>query len=194
MIGNIDFSQLRFENVYRAYLNLDSRQQTIALVGAIVAAIVIVSLPFGVAKGKLGSLEKKITKSKQNTRDVVRELDAFQTSKRRLVQAEKLMVGGYDSAISTTLEALAAKHNIKDQIDSLKEKPPIPSELMEEVSVDVRIKKVNLTQLISFLYDIEHDPEKLLRLKKLEIKPRYDNKQELNVTFQVSTYRLAKEK
>ena len=194
MIKGLDLNALKVENLYRAYLNMDSRQQTFMLIGVVLLAIIIISLPLAIARGKLGGMERGIETSKVASRNIVRELDRFQEAKQNLISVESLMNGGYDSAISTTLESLAAKNGIKDKIDSLKERPPVPSELMEEISVDVRLNKVLLTQLVSYLYDIEHEPGKVLRLKTLDLKPRFDNKQELNVNFQVSTYRLIGEK
>ena len=65
-----------------------------------------------------------------------------------------------------------------------------PSEMFDEASVDVRLKRVRLEQLVSFLHAIEDQPDKLLRLRKLSIKARFDKKQDLDVSFTVSTYRL----
>jgi len=57
----------------------------------------------------------------------------------------------------------------------------------------VRLSKVTLPQLIDFLYSIEYDKTRLLRVKELRLRTRFDNKQLFDVSFQVSTYRLQQE-
>ena len=48
---------------------------------------------------------------------------------------------------------------------------------------------VTLEQLVRYLYQIENSPQ-LLKIKKLEIKPRFNNRQILTVTFRVSAFTL----
>jgi len=189
-LGSFDLSQLKIANIYNTYLGMTSREQTIALIvaGALLALVVI--LPVTVASGRITKLEKDIEKGNKQIREVVREIDQYQEIRADLMSSEKKLAGGFDSSIATTMESLASQAGIADQIDSLKEKPTTASDILDEVTVDVRLKKVKLPDLIKYLQSIEQNPNKLLRLKKLEIKPRYDNKQELNASFSVSTYRL----
>ncbi len=189
-LGSVDLSQLKLGNLYNTYLGLNSREQTIALivVGALLALVII--LPVTVASGRISRLEREIEKGGGQLKEVVREIDRYQEVRAELLAAEKKLAGGFDSSIATTMESLASRAGIADRIDSLKEKPTAASDILDEVTVDVSLKRVRLEDLIKYLQSIEQNPEKLLRLKKLEIKPRYDNKQELNASFSVSTYRL----
>lgn len=189
-LGSIDLSQLKLANLYNTYLGLNSREQTIALVvvGALLALVIL--LPVTVASGRIGRLERDIEKGNKQIREVVREIDRYQETRAELLATEKKLTGGFDSSITTTMESLASKAGIADKIDSLKEKPTAASDILDEVTVDVRLKRVTLQDLVKYFQSIEQDPNKLLRLRKLEIKPRFDNKSELNASFSVSTYRL----
>lgn len=189
-LGSLDLSRLKVGNLYNAYLGLTSREQTIALVVAGAVLVLAVFLPVTVASGKISRLEKDIQSGNKQIREVVREIDRYQEVQAELLASEKKLAGGFDSAIATTMESLASRAGIADRIDSLKEKPTAASDILDEVTVDVRVKKVTLPDLIKYLQSIEQDPNKLLRLKQLEIKPRYDNKEELNASFSVSTFRL----
>ena len=88
------------------------------------------------------------------------------------------------------MESLAEKSGIKDRIENIKERAATPSELFDEVAVDVRITKVTVPQLVDFLYNIEQHPQLFLKVKQIQVKRRYDNRQLLDVSFQASTYRL----
>lgn len=188
--GAFSFDRFRISNLYSAYFGMSPREQTIALVGAGVAIILVIVLPIAVASSRIGKLEREVADGRRQFKEVVRAIEAYNRKRSQLAGLQQQLAGGYDQQISTTLESIAEQNGIKDQIDSLKEKAAAPSDLFEEASVDVRLKRVSLQQLIDFLYAIEHHPEKMLRLRQLSVKPRFDNKQDLDVSFTVSTYRL----
>lgn len=189
-LGNISLDRLKLQNLYNVYLGLAPREQTIALVGSIVVAVLVVTLPIFLASNKLSRMGKDIEDAHGRIKQIMYEIDKLNDLKAGLAEVESKLEGGFDAAISTTLESLAGENGISEKIDSLKEKPVAPSDLFDEASVDVRLKKVTLQELVNFLFAIEQNPQKLLRLKQLELKPRYDNVKEFDVSFQVSTFRL----
>jgi len=189
-VGSLSLERLKFSNLYSAYLGMSPREQTMALIGTAVALILVFVLPVTVASGRIGKLEREVQQGKGHLRDIIRAIDSYNRKKATLSQMQKSLAGGFDSSISTTLESMAEQSGIKEKIDSLKEKPTSPSDLFDIASVDVRLRRVSLEQLVDFLYRIENQPDKMLRLRQLSIKPRFDNKQEMDVSFTVSTYRL----
>lgn len=189
-VGNFSFERFRIANITSAYFAMSPREQTVALAGAAVVLVLVIVLPITIASGRIGRLEKEVALGRTQQREIVRAIDGYSQKKAQLTQLQQTLAGGFDSSISTTLESMAEQAGIKDKIDSLKEKAAAPSDLFEEASVDVRLKRVTLQQTIDFLYAIEHNQDKMLRLRQLSIKPRFDNKQELDVAFTVSTYRL----
>ena len=189
-LGSINLKQIKLENIYNAYFGMTPREQTFALVGAAVVIVLVVVLPVFVASSRISRLEKDLAQGRKQFRDVMRAIDSYNETKAELARLQQTLAGGYDSSISTTIESIAEQNGMKDQIDSLKAKAAPPSDLFEESSVDVRMRRVDLKPLIDFLYAIENDPEKMLRIKTLNVKPRYDNKKQMDVTFTVSTYRF----
>lgn len=189
-MGSFNLKQLKLEKIYNAYFGMSPREQTFALVGAAVVLILVVVLPVVVASSKISRLEKDVAQGKRQFRDVMRAIESYNGRKAELSRLQQSLAGGYDSSLSTTIESLAERNEMKDQIDSLKAKATAPSDLFEESAVDVRLRRVELKSLVDFLYAIESDPEKMLRIKALNIKPRYDNKKQLNVSLTVSTYRF----
>ncbi len=189
-MGPLNLKQLKLENIYNAYFGMSPREQTFALVGAAVVLILVVVLPVVVASSRINRLEEDVAQGKRQFRDVMRAIESYNGRRTELSRLQQVLAGGYDSSLSTTIESLAERNDMKDQIDSLKAKATAPSDLFEESAVDVRLRRVELKSLIDFLYAIESDPEKTLRIKALNIKPRYDNKKQLNVSLTVSTYRF----
>ncbi len=189
-VGRFSLESLKVENLYNTYLGMNSREQTMALVGAIVVLVLIIILPVTIASSRISRLDRDVVQGHRQLKDIMRAIESYEQRRAELAQTQQLLSGGFDSSISSTLESLAERNDIKDRIDSLKEKASAPSEIYDESSVDVRLKRVSLPKLIDYLYAIENDPDKLLRLKKLTIKSRFDKKQELDVSFTVSSYRL----
>jgi hypothetical protein len=188
--GSFDFEKLKPENIYNAYLGMTSREQTFALVGAVVLSILIIVLPISVASSRITKLQREVGQGSRQLKDIMHAIEAYEAENAKLDGLLQFLSGGFDSSVSTTLETLAEKEGVKDKIDSLKERASAPSEIFDESSVDVRLKKTSLEQLINYLYAIENQQGKVLRLKKLSMKTRFDKKQDLDVSFTVSTYRL----
>ena len=183
-------NRINLDSLYNAFVGLTPREQMLTLAGGSVALLLLIGLPITLMGGKLSQLEKRISEAGQVQKQTLRDLEYLQKLQGELKGVEDRFSGGFDATISTTMETLAGDSGLRDQIESLKERPPNPTDLFDEVSVDVRLKKVTLPQLVDYLFKIENHPKLLLRVKQLQIKPRYDNKQLMDVSFQVSTYRL----
>lgn len=189
-LGPLNLKHIKIESLYNAYFGMGPREQTFALVGAAVILVLVIVLPIVVATSKISRLERDLNQGNRQFRDVMRAIDSYNGKKAELTGLQQSLSGGYDSSLSTTIESIAEKNGMKDQIDSLKAKATAPSDLIEESAVDVRLRRVELKPLIDFLYAIENDPDKMLRIKALNVKPRFDNKKQLDVSLTVSTYRF----
>ena len=184
------FRRFDLDSLYNTFVGLTPREQMMALGVSAFLLLLVVGLPISLMSGKLSGLEKRIDQSRETQKQVLRDIEYFQKLQADMKTVEDRFSRGFDSTITTTMETLAGQAGIREQIDSLKERPPNPSDLFDENSVDVRLRKVTLPQLVDYLFKIEHHPQLLLRVKQIQIKPRYDNKQLLDVSFQVSTFRL----
>lgn len=185
--------RINFEALYNTFLGLQPKEQIYALVGAGVLLLLLVGLPISLASSKLGGLEEELREGKIKQREIFKELDRYQQFKGEVDQLEAKYQQGYDATLPTTMESLADKSGIKDRIDNIKEKGATSMESFDEVSVEVRLTKVTLPQLIDYLYNIEHHAQLFLRVREIQIRRRFDNKQLLDVPLlKVSTYRLQK--
>jgi general secretion pathway protein M len=92
-------------------------------------------------------------------------------------------------AIFSRLEEFAGQTGIRNKILYMKPTVSTPSEVYNEESVEVKMEGVTLEQLVRYLHSIENSPQ-LLKIKRLEIKPHFDNRQILTATFRVSAFTL----
>jgi general secretion pathway protein M len=62
-----------------------------------------------------------------------------------------------------------------------------PSEAYDEEAVEIKMEGVTLEQLIQYLYQVENSPQ-FMKIKRLHVAPRRDNRQILSAIFRVSTF------
>lgn len=184
------FKRFNFETLYNTFLGLNPREQMFALIGTGVALLLIVGLPLSLASSKLASLEGQIREGNEKQMEIVRRMEQYQQLMKKLGELESQVEQGFDATVSTSMTSLAAEAGIEDRIQNIRERGATPSELFDEISVEVNLTKVTLPQLTDYLYKIEKHPKLLLRVTEMRIKRRFDNKHLFDVQFQVSTYRL----
>lgn len=189
-LSRFGLDRLSIDGLYGAYLGMNPREQTIAVVVAGFLLLMIIVLPVAVASSRIASLEEEVKTSDESMRKVVRDIEMYKKDKAELGDYAKVLSAGYDPTIKATLEALADRAGIKEKIDSQKDVAPAISETFEEVSVEVNLKQVPLDKLVDFLHAIGSDQEKYLLIKKLIVEPRFGYPNELNPRITVSTYKL----
>lgn len=187
------FERFSFEGLYNIFLGLPPRNQLVVLIVVGVIFLLVVILPVSLASGKLSQMEKRISEGREEAQEIVRELDSFNQVRSRLGGIESVLRGGADVSLSTAIESLAAQVGIKDSISSIKERAVVPSALFDELGADVTVGKITLDQMVDFLTKVEQNSSRVMRVRQLQIKPRYDNRSLLDVSVQVATYRLSGE-
>lgn len=184
--------RLNISKIYNVFLNLPPQQQTVAMIVAGIVAVILFLLPISIASNKIESMQRKLNSSQDKMGGIVNEIDNYNNSKAKLEDLEKKIDTGFEKNLATLIAKLAAQAGISDENLNLNKMPDVPSDPFNEYVVDVRLKKISLTQLTDFLFAIENDKKKLLRIKDLKIDVRHGNRSEFNVTFKVSTYELLK--
>lgn len=168
--------------------NLGARERLFAVGGVVALLLILLYLmviePLVIRSSQL---DRQIAKTQRD----VQELHALQ----REYQAHKQVLDNINSklqrqksfAIFSHLEKLAGDTGIRNKILYMKPTVSTPSDAYEEESVEVKMEGVTLEQLIRYLYQVENSPQ-FLKIKRLYIKPRLDNRQLLTATFRVSTF------
>lgn len=179
--------RLRVGELYDRFLSLAPKQQSLALVGGGVVLVLLVVLPITCASSRLGKMERRIVNHEKNVTQVTEKISEYNKIKNKLSGMEKKIRPKSQVQLTTRLESLATQSGIGANIDSLKENPGTPGEDFEEVVVAVRMSKLSLSQIIEFLYGVETQRDLSLKIKRMQLKPRYDNRALFDANFEVST-------
>ncbi|MDX1386273.1 MAG: hypothetical protein R3257_01695 [bacterium] len=179
--------RLKIDELYDTFMGLGQREQIMAAAGAAVVVLLLIILPISCASSKLGKMQKQITNHEKNVTKVLEKISVYNQAKGKLDRVEKSIRPKSQVQLTTRLESLATQSGIGGNIDSLKEKPGTPGEDFEEVVVAVRMSKLSLSQIIEFLYGVESQKDLSLKINRMQIRPRYDNRSKFDVNFEVST-------
>ena len=166
------------------------RSLLIGLVGFFAVAIVLGGA--WAMNGKLESLEKKRDTRIEDLNYVNRSLTEYQEAQIELAQIEKDMARFEGQDLSSFLEKAADSAEIRDRLDSVRENSVVEMGDLEEKNYSVKLSRVNLDQMVSFLYQVEATgyPLKITSAKFKRVK--VSGEWLLNVTLEIAAYRLIK--
>lgn len=99
---------------------------------------------------------------------------------------EQAIMNNKNFSLLSELETMAAQAEIN--IDSIESTTLPKNEFFTVEAVDIRLSKVNLVQLMTFLHTIEYS-DKVLRVKKLHVDVRFDNPDLMNAEIRVNTFK-----
>ena len=168
--------------------NLTQREiRVLAVAGAFVIVILIYIGVDAVVKS-YDDLGDRIRVEKEDLKKIVHLRNQYrQTHDRLEVIREQLGQAEKGFSLVSFIEDLATKEEIRGNMGSAKQKTmPLGEEYKEDL-VEIELTDIPLAKLVNFIHKIENSGH-LLRVKRLKIKTRYDNRSLLHVTMQVSTY------
>jgi hypothetical protein len=179
------------DNVLTSFGELSPSRKLLAVAVAGLALVLLLFLPLSLVSGKIASLKKDISSAQKGTLQVADKIAEYQRVK---VEADALdarfsRAGG--GSLSTRIENAAKLSNLN--VDQVKEKAPTETDFLEISSLDVTLKNIDLKSLTDFLYALENDQSAPMRIRRIQIKPKFNNRQMMDVTFEVATFSVKKE-
>jgi general secretion pathway protein M len=170
-------------------MKLGGREKLLIIAGGVMVGLLLFyRLGLSPALERLRTLDRLVAVKERDLHQMKALRETYTAQKNLMEDVHRsLAQRGQDFAIFSFLEDLASKAGIKDNIIYMKPALTTPGELFRESSVEMRLEGIALPQLTRYLYDIERAPQ-LLRVRRLQIKPRSANPDLLDVTFQVSTF------
>ena len=183
-------NRFNFEDLYNAFLNLEQRQQVASLLGAFIFLIVCTVVPITCASSKISQLEGEYEKGEKTNKELMSKLASYQAANVKLDSLKQKLKNSGGGSLNATIESIANELGIKGNVDRLRPVTLGATDFFEEEAVDGAINRLTLDQVVNFLVRVKNYEAMPLKIKKLEIRPKYNKRSELNVTFQVSTLRL----
>lgn len=178
------------DNVYNSFVELPPKNRLVALgiVGLIL--VLLLFLPLSLASGRIGKLRREIGTAKKGYRDVMVKVQEYEKAKAGLAEIEA-MLGGNVGSLTSKVEGMAKDSGL--QVSQLKEKPSQETDYLEISSAELRLAGVGLGQLVDFLTAVEQDRSGVLRLRRIQVKPKFSNRQLLDVNCEIATFTVRKE-
>jgi general secretion pathway protein M len=170
--------------------NMQPRERMfIAGAGAALVLFLIFKLGIDPAFKYSADLDRQIVAARRQLADLRTMQQEYQRQKSVVDGINNQLKRQPNFAIFSRLEELAGQTGIRSKILHMKPTVATPNEVYNEESVEVKMEGVTLEQLVRYLHQVENSPQ-LLKIKRLEIRPRFDNRQILAATFRVSAFTL----
>jgi len=180
---------LSIENLYHAFSGLGPREKVIVLCGVGLVLLMLLFLPFSLASGKLHSMQRNAAGAQKGYREVLTKISDYRQAQREIQAIENKL--GRGGSITSRVEGIAREVGVS--VKQLKEKPTQDTDFLVINSVEVRIVGATLGQVVEFLRKIEGDQRQLMRLRRIQLKPKYANRQLLDVSCEIATFSTKKE-
>ncbi len=182
--------RINFERFYEYFLDLAPKERILVASGLAIFVLLLIFVPISCASSKISKTQKNVVNHEKNMNELVSKIKNYRAITGRLKAIETQWSARGKISLSSTLESISSQNGLNKNIDTIREQPPSGGDMVEENSADVRLSRISLPQAMDFLYKIENYNQGGLKIKQLQIKPRYDNRQQFDLSFQVSTYSL----
>jgi hypothetical protein len=171
-----------------AFERLSGREQL--MVVFMILALIGMIVGFGgyFVNKDLAGKDKRIAAKIEKLKEIAELRGDYQ---RRLGEQQRLadeVRRNNETRILSYLEGLSQKANIELKNASERQGEPTGSDLVKEESAEVTIQNVSLDRLYEFLRQIE-EGNRLVKIRRLKIKTRFDNKEMLDANVTVGTFK-----
>jgi general secretion pathway protein M len=165
----------------------DREKLVVGIGGACLAALVFWLGVWEPIQAHLELQKRRVQAKREEYREVQELGRRFENLRTRIEGIEAHLRRSRDFSILSYLEGLARRQQVQDRIVQMRPRPGEVSRYYRENSVEIRMERVRLPELVRYLYEVENSPE-LLRIKQIQVRPRFDDSDLLDVRFQVSSY------
>ncbi|HUJ80130.1 MAG TPA: type II secretion system protein GspM [Nitrospiria bacterium] len=155
--------------------------------GVIVLGLVIYMTAVDPLLQRMAMLDRLIPQKQRELDQLNQMREDYGRLKGRVDADVKAM--GADFSLATFAEKTVLDKVGKPHLAGIKPQPDLPFENYQEVSVEVRLEQVQLAQIVSFLSGLEQAPQRL-RVKRIEIKSRFNEPDLLDAAITVAVYQL----
>ncbi|MDH5510665.1 MAG: type II secretion system protein M [Nitrospinota bacterium] len=168
--------------------NMNSRERAMVVGGGALALVILfwAMVIDPTVKGRSELASRIETKKKEivEVRELARKISL---SRIKFGALERRMPEPGGSSLLSTMETIATESGIKDGVASMEPQPQVEVEGYSENSVAMRMEKIRLKELVGFLNEVGRR-KSYIRVKRLSIKPLYEDPDLLEVKLTVSWY------
>ena len=167
---------------------LSSRDTYALLLGGVVVLITLVWLgiidPYQQA---MANLQSKVTSRERQLQDVQKLRQDYLDLKQELSEAQGRLSKAENFSLFSFVEAQVARYATKENLVYMRPQPTSTKDGWKEDTVEIKLEKITLDQLVRFLYSLETS-DAVIQTKNLRVKTRFDNRSLLDVVMTVAAY------
>jgi general secretion pathway protein M len=167
---------------------LNRREKVAVAVGvvAVLAAVLFLGIiaPY---RNALTQLDGQITSRQRQIREVESMRREFLMLQQQQSTAEARLDKGGAFSLFPFVEGLVGQIAAKENLVSMRPQPPVPRETLREESVEVRLEKIRLDQVIRLLYAVD-TADALLQVKNLRLRTRFDDRSLFDATMTIAAF------
>jgi general secretion pathway protein M len=172
--------------------NLNRREQLFLVGGGVVLLILLVYLgviaPYNAS---IGRLESRIAARERQLLEVRGLQQEFQRLQQQTAEVERRAAKGGNFSLIAFLEGTALEIASRDNLVYLRPQPKVQLDELSEESLEMKLEKIRLDQLVKLLYATE-TADGLLKVKTLRTKARFDDPTLLDVVLVIAAYGTSK--
>ena len=134
-------------------------------------------------------LDRQVTRKTRALTTLTSLRSDYSETQARLEYVEQRLatLGPGNRSLLAILEEATQRAHVRERIASMQPHVSPAAQGYRESSVELRLDDITWPQLLGLLLKLE-EPQGLTQVKRLQVRPRYDQPHLLNVTFLVSTY------
>lgn len=167
---------------------INPRERLVLIVGAVFVLATLIYLgivsPYQKAMRRL---DARIVSQQKQVRQIQDLRQEYLELQQQLAEAETRLDKGQGFSLFTFVETTAAREAGREKLVYMRPQTGSTQEGFREESVEIKLEKVRLDQLVRFLYDFE-SADAALQIKNLRIRARFDDKSLLDAVLTVSMY------
>ncbi|MBW6508635.1 MAG: type II secretion system protein M [Desulfuromonadales bacterium] len=162
-------------------VRLDERERIIVLAGMVILAVILIWLvllnPY---MNAMQSLDRRIDGQRRNLERVAilgQEIDQL---RQQLAGIESQQRSG--RPLFSQVENLTKQIGVREQLLSMRPQPDVVQGGFRQQTVEIRLERVTLSQLVGFLHAAEHRSHGI-QVRSLRVRPRFDDRSRLDVNL-----------
>lgn len=168
--------------------NLSNRDRMTLAVGGSIALVLL--LVFGIIapyRDSLTRLDGRIDSRRQQLAEVEQLKLEYQSMQRQAAEVEAQLARSGGFSLFSFVESAAGQIAGKENLTYMRPQPGATQDGVREESVEIRVEKVRLEQVVRLLHAVE-SADALVRVKSLRLKNRFDDKSKLDAVLTISAF------
>lgn len=160
---------------------LDERERIIVLAGVVIlAAILIWLVLLNPYMNTMQNLDRRIEGQRRNLERVAALGQEIDQLRQQLEGIESQRRSG--RPLFSQVENLTKQMGVRDQLLSMRPQPDSVQGGFRQQTVEIRLERVTLSQLVGFLHAAEHRSYGI-QVRSLRVRPRFDDRSRLDVNL-----------